>query len=424
MTKHPIHPFLLAPLPYLYMLYVNLDQVSAWAGIRISLLAVLGAALLYIPLRLLTHDARRAGLIASVIITLFFLSSVIGKSAIFMSLAAVIVPWKKVARWIEITVTFALNAVTLGMTIMIVALILWTGVARDLHLKNKHPVGSGMPDIYFIVLDSYASHSLLLDRFGYDDSDFRDKLIALGFQVGECTSPAPLTAPSLTRYLNADPDLEFSQGTVTHPYLRSELESRGYSTWAFSTGWIWTEMVDADRYFQPAYGPMSEFEAFAMRLTPLQALVDVDAARADMMRRRAWVIFDRLADASQDSGSQFVFAHIIQPHPPFVFDQNGTPTDASDFTNPIWAFGDSNNPEFVMEDYERGYIGQVEFIGKVLPPILEQIIENAPGSQIILTADHGPWYPRTDDENFMTFCSSYGLPSIDPMINVKSILGE
>lgn len=421
MTRHPFHTFLFAALPFLYMEYVNLDQVSAWACVRICVLAVLFAGLIYLPLRLLLKDSRRAGLVATVAILLFYLSSVIGKSAIYMSLA-LIIPWKKVARWVEIAFTFALNAVVLGMTVLIVVLILTTGVARDLHLKHERAFTHSQPDVYYIVLDSYASHALLQDRFGYDNSAFLGELRELGFTVGDCTSHAGFTAPSLTKYLNADPDLEFSQGSVTHPLLRSTLEGRGYATWAFSSGWVWTEMVDADRYFQPAYGPLSEFEAFALQLTPLAKLINVDRARADMLRRRAGVVFDHLADAATDQQSQFVFAHVIQPHPPFVFDADGNPTDAADFVNPVWAYGDTETPEFVQSDYDRGYIGQVEYIGKVIPALMRQIVTAAPGSKIILAADHGPWYSRTDAENFKTFCSTYGLQSLDPMDAVKEIL--
>jgi hypothetical protein len=423
MDSKPIHPFLIAPLPLLYMLYVNLDQVHSLAATRIVSLTVLGVAVIYGLAWLLLRKPIRAGMVASFCVLLWYnwnLLAFLVLVVLLVVLAAVV--WKRKGR-IESIINFFLNAVSISLTVFLVFMIAVIGLRRDLHIFSRHVApNKNLPDVYFIVLDSYGASSVLQERFGYNNQPFITQLQQMGFRVGECLSTATLTDESLTAILNSDPKLTYSYDRLVHSALRTTLEKRGYSTWAFSTGWIWTEFMDADRYYMPAYGPLTEFEAFALTLTPLRSLIDLDAARGNMTRLRALTLLAHLPDAAADPGAQFIFTHIVQPHPPFVFGPNGETLNPSALENSAWNFGDKLDQEFLPDFYARGYIGQLQYLETRLLPILEQIVNTSPESIIILTGDHGPWYGKNDYQTHAVLCSTRGLESMNALDAVNEIM--
>jgi hypothetical protein len=78
-------------------------------------------------------------------------------------------------------------------------------------------------------------------------------------------------------------------------------------------------------------------------------------------------------------GRKFVFAHIMNPHPPFVIDNVGNeiPTD--------YHF------EFLTDwSNKEGYVNQVEYANKRVLTIIDSIILNSDSSPIIIIqGDHG-----------------------------------
>jgi hypothetical protein len=89
---------------------------------------------------------------------------------------------------------------------------------------------------------------------------------------------------------------------------------------------------------------------------------------------------------------KFVFAHIISPHGPYVFDAEGN------------FIPDEN-------DTDKGYVGQVEYLNSRLIPLLQNLIENSEGPPvIILQADHGGHGTQFDLDHRMNILNAYYLP--------------
>ena len=82
---------------------------------------------------------------------------------------------------------------------------------------------------------------------------------------------------------------------------------------------------------------------------------------------------------------RLVFAHLILPHPPFVFDAEGTPiTPDAPFSLDFPSGG-------AGESYILGYREQVEVLNRELERIIEAILDKADTTPVIvLQADHGP----------------------------------
>jgi hypothetical protein len=85
----------------------------------------------------------------------------------------------------------------------------------------------------------------------------------------------------------------------------------------------------------------------------------------------------------------FVFAHILAPHPPFVFGPSGNPIQP----NRRYAIGDGS--EFIKrggdkEEYKKNYVGELQYINHKLKQTIDRILTTSRKPPvIILQSDHG-----------------------------------
>jgi hypothetical protein len=248
------------------------------------------------------------------------------------------------------------------------------------------------PDIYYIILDAYPRADVLQKTYGYDNTPFLQSLKDLGFYVAECSqSNYSITGLSLTSSLNMDylqnlsdsfrPDTGEFQTLfkyLNENAVKESVTNMGYKTVAFASGFPWVGWRDADLYIAPPDGPMTEFEGLLLQSTYAHILdntpiVDYDDRYAERFRVRTRLVlgsFDRLAS---EPGPKFVFIHLVLPHPPYAFDENGNPVPAS------------------QADPVKGYLDQVKFANRAILPGLKTLIEKSKTPPvIILQGDHGP----------------------------------
>jgi hypothetical protein len=89
-----------------------------------------------------------------------------------------------------------------------------------------------------------------------------------------------------------------------------------------------------------------------------------------------------------------VFAHVLMPHPPFVFEADGTPMDS--VMPAAVADGDAwKHIASVLETdetYQFGYSKAVRYLDTRMTALVRRIVERADGRQTILyiQGDHGP----------------------------------
>lgn len=291
-------------------------------------------------------------------------------------------------------------------------------------LGSIEPSGSGThPDIYYIVLDGYGRADELASGYDVDISDFLEDLEDIGFQVAaDSRSNYSFTLLSLTSSLNmsyldglgvsTDPGTPIRDATQTlvpvlrHSALRRVLEQQGYQTIAFTSGFAWTELWDADEYLRPTFQGISPFESLMIRTSLLGMVEDFAStlgapypyAGYQAHRRRILYALDELPAAARLPGPKFVFVHILMPHPPFVFYRNGEPYPERH----AYSIGDATQYTASVEEYVRGYREAVLFLNRKLAPVLRSIVEDSASPPVIvLQGDHGPgarldWDQPTD----------------------------
>jgi hypothetical protein len=95
-------------------------------------------------------------------------------------------------------------------------------------------------------------------------------------------------------------------------------------------------------------------------------------------RNKRLCAFSKLADMPVIDGPKFVFAHILAPHSPFLFDANGDPVR-------VYA----TDPEHTM----RYYVNQLIFVNKKVEEMVDAILAKSEVEPIIiLQGDTGPPY--------------------------------
>ncbi|HSG45710.1 MAG TPA: hypothetical protein VLA72_21415, partial [Anaerolineales bacterium] len=235
------------------------------------------------------------------------------------------------------------------------------------------------PDIYYIVLDGYGRADLLEDLYEFDNSNIVQALESRGFVIpSESRSNYPKTALSVASTLNMDyvqtfvPELKeepfwwIMSSFLKHSRVRDNLEAVGYRSVAIATDWSITNNVTADEYYASKTIMLNDFEAFYISTTPLIMLKPLLGRFAfvptfDSHGELILYNFDTLARiAEQPSSPKFIFAHILAPHPPFVFGADGANLQ------PGYAFGfdDASDFPYDAQSYRDGYIGQVRFINE------------------------------------------------------------
>ncbi|RMH09624.1 MAG: hypothetical protein D6704_00965 [Nitrospirae bacterium] len=270
-----------------------------------------------------------------------------------------------------------------------------------------HP--QSLPDMYYIVLDAYGRADSLHAIFGYDNTEFLNFLESKGFVVAR-TSRAnynqtwlALASALNMAYLNHLVGKHGLVGDNRKPLKRlihrnrvvTFLKQLGYTVVSFESGQSFTDLPTADRRMPPR-PPADEFHLAFWEMTPIPGvlsgvgrLVGTPYSAYQMHRDRINYAFDHLADWAGVETPIFVFAHILAPHPPFVFGPRGEPIDPP---RQYW-LGDGSafmEKGGTREEYRKRYAGEIEYINARLKTVIERILARSPTPPvIILQSDHG-----------------------------------
>jgi hypothetical protein len=252
-----------------------------------------------------------------------------------------------------------------------------------------------LPDIYYIVVDAYARDDILKDIYRFDNSDFLSYLAEKGFYVAnESVANYPQTSLSLSSSLNLmylDPvvdrlgtetdDREPLRMMIKHNRVIKHLRDAGYTVLAFESGYEDSALRGADVYMTPPnLWDLSGFQEALITLTPLSIF---EKTWFDFRRDRVEYAFDHMADATQFDGPTFTFVHVLVPHWPFIFDEDGRSIQ------PPKSIG--MRADYAYEAFTELYRDQLVFVNKQMQMTIDEILSQSSDPPIIvLQADHGP----------------------------------
>lgn len=451
LQRIPLHPFLFAVYPVLALLAFNISEVDPVSGIRPLAVSLAVTGLLALILQSIYRDWRRAGIALSVLLILFYsyghiylLLKGVNLDGFYLFRHRTLLPiwlgggflilWQVLRRLVNLaTATFALNLAGLFLLILpsfqLASFFLQSSATRAAAEQGTRALdlkpGDNAPDIYYIILDGYGRADVLKDEYGYDNSDFLNTLRDLGFYIADCSqSNYAQTQLSLVsslnfNYVDALGD-RFVPGTkdrtgldllIHHSAVRESLEKAGYKTVAFATGFLSTEMVDADYFLGPQHSQarLNEFEHLLMETTLARLIQDenrfgIQNAGSELFRERTLFALDKLDKLSYIKEPKFVFVHLIIPHPPYVFGPTGGPVEPA-------AVGTTKTRQGA-----RQYRDQAIYISSRMMEIVPRIItDSATPPIIVIQGDHGPTVPSSPQAR-MRNLNAYFLPGVNAPI--------
>lgn len=431
MTKRfPLYPFLIISFHVLFLFFHNANILEPRALIVPFFGANFFILLIFITSHFLIRNRHKAGLI-TLFLVLFFLyyghlhkamASIglradvfaISFSLLILALLSFLII-KSRREFIELT--RLLNICTLFLVLIPVATgfggLSWKKFKPDIQgvdIVNPERI-KNRPNFFYIVLDAYARDDILKEYYNYNNSEFLNRLNEYGFYVAHKSNAGyPQTHLSMASTLNlsyldflfkseAGQELLYTDNRKPLRHLISDskvfktLEHLGYKFISFDSGYTATDKIEsANIQLSPGKSILNEFYYLLARNTFLSMIIKKTGSYEEGVthRRRVLYILDELAGLAKSRGPIFVFAHIISPHPPFVFGENGEkvgPRGAGfgkGFADDEVIFPDKN-------EYRKNYLKQLIFINKKVTAVIQQLLsESRTPPIIILQSDHGP----------------------------------
>jgi len=452
-----IHPFLFAIAPVLFLFAHNIYEVPAGDLLLPLVVVIIGVSILFFLLRLITKSYVKSGIITSWFLILFFIyipvreaiyalglgrtldigefhfgpQFLLGPLWAFLFIAGAFLVTKAhrdFATSTKFLNVVAITLVTISLVNIGISEIKTPGHVVEEITKENTSLDSGnpdnLPDIYYIILDQYTRQDILEKVLNYDNSEFIDYLTSKGFYVAtKSCSNYGWTHLSLPSSLNMDylKAGEIDSEAVLLEMVKNSkvsrfLKEKGYR-YIFVGGGIDCKGIAKHTDVHLVYKSGSilkktDFVESLIHTTALSPFAVYLRGFLDEDDRKARLYaFDKLADIPNIKEPTFVYAHILCPHGPFVFDRNGNPPKRN-----------------IFEETRRGwcpllderYVDQVIFINKKVETLLDEIISKSDVEPvIILQGDHGiDWHPGGMRRYIL---NAYFLPGKDNRLLYESI---
>ena len=264
--------------------------------------------------------------------------------------------------------------------------------------------GEVKPNVYWIILDEACDFVTMQKFYGYDCAEMNDFLIEKGFNISyntvnrssisnqvmadlctlEYTATASMT-PRELKYYECDGQLwtalqnlgydiykvctdpmEFSCLREISNYSAREIRFRN----ATMVGLTQLDLVLNSTPFRVLSGGISEYTLETRRI----------------QLQRVWDFYLNSANNYTFGTSVALVSHIMAPHTPFVYAEDGSKVSHEGSTN--W-----EDPQY--------YLGQYKYTMSQARMLISNIIDNDPNCIIMLMSDHGA-RPRADDRHKMT----------------------
>ena len=413
-----IHPVLFAIIPIITIVSLNLDEVFFENSALSFLIIVPSVLVLWYLLNLLIKDRMKSGLIISLGLVLFF-----SYGHFFNVLRDVVIEDLAIGRHRYLLPSFGIifaigvysilktkknfsDFTTIANVIAIVILLVSVSNIFVYALENNDNDRSipndrfnyedGLPtsldhtpNVYYIILDEYASSKVLKDIFDFDNQDFISQLSARGFYVTENShSNYANTFLSLTSSLNME-YVNYLTDAVGIDSANRKLSYQLYSdnnvmnifkslNYTLVNSHPFSDYLTFQGLEICASNPFrSPFLTVFLDTTILHPILKtiVGLYHTDHILCQ----FSELSTLHNSTTEPFfAYVHILLPHAPYVFGPAGEIKEIQRYDTKI------------TQKHKLGYIDQVQFANKKIIETIDKILLESDSPPIILLqGDHG-----------------------------------
>lgn len=451
-----LYTFLFSVFPSLSLLAHNVREVSLQKGFRAFLISALGIMLSYFFVLLILRNKNKTALVTTLGSIIFFLyghfynalrgipllNATLARHRFLAPLSLIIfvvgVYFILQKDNIDNEVTFSLNLI--GIMLVIIPLfqigqpqinqLLLHREKGEQQIEASLESPDDLPDIYYIILDGYPRVDILKSTFDFDNSEFISWLEKEGFYVVVCSqSNYSYTAPSMAatfnlKYLGSKErpnSIAYSENQVNtmlqNSLVQKTVTQLGYKTVIFETEYDWLKWSDPDIVYSLDtdasikhlfFSKINGFEILLLKTTFASVIIDRidleakldESIRQSHQREIVYTLEKLLTIPKTVESPKFVYAHIVSPHPPFIFGADGRLL--------------VNEPKTPF----IGYRDQVSFLNSYIQEFVSTVFVEAEKPPIILIqGDHGAALDykslNINPEEKIAILNAYHLPDLD-----------
>jgi len=261
---------------------------------------------------------------------------------------------------------------------------------------NQSSNDNYLPDIYYIVLDSYPNQECMTDVLNFNNEDFTSHLKSKGFFISKnnrsnynftrFSIPTTLNINYLSMKKIENGIYMFKKNENSYNRLKKRIENSRLVSYLESMGYnkyLDTPIIDK-KYFS------IEFNINLLYMTILVSPYISNYVATFLLREyailnlKSWVHYEDIKKPI------FYFKHVIIPHVPYMFDRYG------------------NIPDFFSSNVEKLFVEQLRYTNIHAEKIIDNILSNYKEKKpiIIIQGDHGPDIIIKDKEKRMKIRAS------------------
>ncbi|MFC1656881.1 sulfatase-like hydrolase/transferase [Patescibacteria group bacterium] len=320
-------------------------------------------------------------------------------------------------------------------------------------IESEARTNQKLPDIYYIIPDGHVRADVAKKHFGYDLTPLINKLEDLDFYIARdarsnytmtnLSIPSFLSMNYLDKYFDVEKmkDIKgrFEAWSLIneHDDLKQEFNKLGYKWISLDSGYKSNMKENTDIFLTNNQSSFEFYNTF-LDTTPLQILIKPNSSLspARIRHNQSLFAFKKLGEIPDIKEPTFTFAHIIAPHPPYVFNKEGNipPEDIK------YLLGKSESRD--IPKLKELYIDQMDYVDRKLIETIDTIIRKSDNPPIIvIQADHGfhidDIHPNDNNpelwNNYTAILSAFYFPdhdysqlysTITPVNNFRVVLNQ
>jgi hypothetical protein len=458
----PFHPILVGSFPLLAFYSKNIGSTPPQQLWRPAIIVTLGVAAIWLLLNLILKSAWRSALVTTAFTLLFFSYEHAENlaSRFWEDLSHGRPPARMIflAIWAIISIAICVllarvkkgeKAVNGFLNVVSIVLVITSGgsayaaysgtVEGESEIASTTttggpvaPIAGPNPDVFYLLMDGYGRQDTLKEYMGVDDAPFVNELRKRGFYVAdkahsnyaqtELSLPSSLNMEYVQDILKTMPPnfprtRKALEAFVDYNTVSDEFKKRGYTYIYVSTGFPFFTGAGADVRTLGEVQGLTLYESSLVDLTPLSLVKSGFLSSADEKRKLIHSAFSTLASLGQPGPKpKFVFAHILLPHPPFVFAADGTPGKPDIDT--LFDGSMYMSVGGTKDSYIVGYSNQLLYANTQLLATIDALVKNGKTPPIIIIqGDHGSRMLHdfkslkdTDFKECMAILNAYYVP--------------
>jgi hypothetical protein len=244
---------------------------------------------------------------------------------------------------------------------------------------SREEVGT-LPDVYYIILDEYAGLGSIKKIYNYDNRQFVAQLEQKGFYIAGKSktryagSERSMAASLNMRFLEKSDD---PYKMIQNSHAARLFKGLGYRVFIFPMN-SRAVFNASDEVFEFVDTWFNDFNLTLLETSMLRFLADTIIESKNYgryYRDKTIFIFNKLSQLPDMEGPKFVYAHIMCPHYPFVFNDDGGETKPGNFFN------------LKEKTY---YLGQYIFVNKKVIEVVDMLLARSRNPPVIvIQSDHG-----------------------------------